>query len=156
MTAQVILAETGDIKRFPSYKKFVGFTGLGISERSSGGRIRRGGICKQGNTHVRWLLVEAAHKAKRSDPNLKCYFDRIACRRGRNKATVAVARKLAKICCWLICTIEAHASCLLYRISNLLKPDSRHRQQHHQRLGDLLNRTVSLFHLSRRVPGWRL
>lgn len=110
LTAQVILAEVGDMKRFPTDKKFVGYTGLGISERSSGGKIRHGGIAKQGNTHIRWLLVEAAHKAKCSDPNLKRYFDRIAYRRGRNKATVALARKLAKICWYLIVKEESYDS----------------------------------------------
>lgn len=103
LTAQVIMAEVGVMERFPSPKHFASYCGLAVSQRSSGGKTHFGSITKQGNRNIRWLLVEAAQKAKFSDPNLKRFFDRIAYKRGRNKATVAVARKLAEIC-WQVVT----------------------------------------------------
>src|SRR5204862_217212 len=56
------------ITRFPRSRKLVSYLGLNPSEDSSGERRRTGAISKQGNTMLRWLLVEAAQKAARSDP----------------------------------------------------------------------------------------
>jgi transposase len=103
LSAQVIMAEAGEMGRFPSAKHFASYCGLAVSQRSSGGKNRFGSITKQGNKNIRWILVEGAQKAKSSDPNLKRFFDRIAYKRGRSRATVAVARKLAEIC-WQIVT----------------------------------------------------
>lgn len=95
--ANVILAEAGDIRRFATPKHFAGYTGLVCSQRSSGGRQHFGKITKQGNKILRWVFVEAAQKAKISDPNLRSFADRIASKKGRGRATVALARKLAEI-----------------------------------------------------------
>jgi transposase len=103
LSAQVILAEVGQMERFRTAKHFASYCGLAVSQRSSGGKTRFGGITKQGNKNIRWILVEGAQKAKFSDPNLKRFFDRIAFKRGRSKAVVAVARKLAEIC-WQVAT----------------------------------------------------
>jgi len=51
---------------------------------------RRGGITKQGNKWVRWALVQAP----RHDPKLRLFFERVAARRGKKKAIVALARKI--------------------------------------------------------------
>ena len=103
LSAQVIMAEAGQMERFRTAKHFASYCGLAVSQRSSGGKNRFGGITKQGNKNIRWILVEGAQKAKSSDPNLKRFYDRIAYKRGRSKATVAVARKLAEIC-WQVAT----------------------------------------------------
>ena len=103
LSAQVILAEVGPMERFPTAKHFGSYCGLGVSQRSSGGKSRFGSITKQGNKYIRWILVEGAQKAKFSDPNLKRFFDRIAYKRGKSKAVIAVARKLAEIC-WQVVT----------------------------------------------------
>jgi transposase len=94
-TAMVVLYEVGDINRFCSARKFVGWVGLCPSVHQSGEHCRRGGITKQGNKWVRWALVQAAHQAARHDPKLRCFFERVAARRGVQKAIIAVARKLA-------------------------------------------------------------
>jgi transposase len=103
LSAQVIMAEVGNMERFPTAKHFASYCGLGISQRSSGGKNRFGSITKQGNKNLRWLLVEGAQKAKYLDPNLKKFFDRLAYKKGKSKATVAVARKLAEVC-WQVAT----------------------------------------------------
>lgn len=103
LSAQVIMAEVGNMERFPTSKHFASYCGLGISQRSSGGKERFGSITKQGNKNIRWLLVEGAQKAKGLDPNLKRFFDKLAYKKGKGKATVAVARKLAEIC-WQVAT----------------------------------------------------
>ncbi len=59
ITAMTIVAELGDITRFDSPRKLMGYLGLVPSESSSGPKIKRGGITKTGNGHVRRVLVEA-------------------------------------------------------------------------------------------------
>jgi transposase len=59
-TASAIVADVGDLRRFPSPGQFMSFLGLTPSESSSGDTRRRGSITKAGNTRVRRLLVEAA------------------------------------------------------------------------------------------------
>ena len=60
ITAMTIMAELGDITRFDSPRQLMKYLGLVPSESSSGPRVRRGGITKTGNGHVRRVLVEAA------------------------------------------------------------------------------------------------
>jgi len=89
-----ILSAIGDIDRFPSAKKLVGYSGLGARVRSSGTTHRSGGITKQGRTELRTALVEAAWKAVETDDHWGDKFDRLAARTGKRKAIVAIARKL--------------------------------------------------------------
>jgi len=93
-TAMVVLCEIGDINRFSSARKLVRWAGLCPSLHQSGDRCRMGKIIKQGNKWVRWALVQAAHQAARHDPELRRFFERVAGRRGVQKAVVAVARKM--------------------------------------------------------------
>lgn len=60
ITAMTIMAELGDITRFDSPRQLMKYLGLVPSEHSSGSSVRRGGITKAGNGHVRRVLVEAA------------------------------------------------------------------------------------------------
>jgi transposase len=60
LTATTIVAEIGDLKRFTSAPQLMAYLGLVPSEHSSGGSVRRGGITKTGNSHVRRVLVESA------------------------------------------------------------------------------------------------
>lgn len=60
ITAATIMAEIGDLTRFDSAPKLMSYLGLVPSEHSSGSSVRRGGITKTGNSHVRRVLVEAA------------------------------------------------------------------------------------------------
>jgi len=60
LTAVTIVAEIGDLKRFASAPQLMAYLGLVPSEHSSGASVRRGGITKTGNSHVRRVLIEAA------------------------------------------------------------------------------------------------
>src|ERR1043166_9575789 len=60
ITAVSIVAEVGSLSRFEKPRQLMGYSGLVSSEFSSGHRIRRGGITKTGNAHLRRVLVEAA------------------------------------------------------------------------------------------------
>jgi transposase len=60
ITAVSIVAEVGSLARFEKPRQLMGYSGLVSSEFSSGNRIRRGGITKTGNAHLRRVLVEAA------------------------------------------------------------------------------------------------
>ena len=60
LSAMIILSELYDLRRFESPRQLMAFIGLVPSERSSGSSVRRGGITKTGNNHVRRILVEAA------------------------------------------------------------------------------------------------
>ena len=60
VTAMTVVAELGDITRFDSPRQLMKYLGLVPSEHSSGTKVRRGGITKTGNSHVRRVLVESA------------------------------------------------------------------------------------------------
>jgi transposase len=92
--AAVFVAEIGDADRFPSAVNLVSWAGLTPKHRESDTVVRRGPITKQGSGLVRWAAVEAAQKIPASAGWLVSSRARIAERRGRNIATVAVARKL--------------------------------------------------------------
>lgn len=70
------------------------YTGLTPSEHSSGEQVRRGRISKQGNRHLRAILIEIAWRAIGKDPALATFFQRLLPRTGTTRAIVAVARKL--------------------------------------------------------------
>jgi transposase len=71
------------------------YFGLIPSEHSSGGRQQLGKISKQGSSFLRFLLVEAGQTAARYDAELGRFYRRLAVRKHRALAKVAVARKLA-------------------------------------------------------------
>jgi transposase len=60
MTAVTLVAEVGELSRFARAPQVMGYSGLGAREHSSGAAIRRGGITKTGNAHVRRVVIEAA------------------------------------------------------------------------------------------------
>jgi transposase len=89
-----ILSAIGDISRFESPKKLVGYSGLGASVHSSGQIFRQGRITKSGRRELRTALIEAAWAAVNSDPYWKEEFARLTHRLDQGKAIVAVARRL--------------------------------------------------------------
>jgi transposase len=107
LTSTALRAIVGDIQRFPSGRHFASWLGLTPNERSSAEKRRLGKISKQGDVYLRTLLVHgarsallAAHRAERAGNSL----DRLRrwaldCerQRGHNKATVALANRLARI-----------------------------------------------------------
>jgi transposase len=96
ITAMTFLLELGDISRFPNSISFSSYLGLTPSQHSSGEHIRLGHITREGNAHLRRVLIESAWTVIRYDPFLREKYERIKAR-GTNgkKAIVAVARSLA-------------------------------------------------------------
>lgn len=119
LTAMVLATEVGDVRRFSTPRKLMDYFGLTVSEFSSGGKERRGGITKAGNGRCRRVLVEAAwnyrhapreskalrgrregqpgvviEHARRAEHRLKKRFDALEKRMRSTKAAVAVAREL--------------------------------------------------------------
>ena len=93
-TALVILAEIGDITRFPTARKLVGYSGLAPRVRQSGKSERTGRLAKSGPKTLRWAAVEAAQPAwRRSNPWHRLYSD-VSRRQGYGQAKAAVARKV--------------------------------------------------------------
>jgi len=90
VTGLVVLSAIGDISRFPSAKKLVGYAGLGARVHASG----LGGSPIQGRRELRTALIEAAWVTVRFDSCWREQFERLAQRIGRRKAIVAIARKL--------------------------------------------------------------
>ena len=95
VTALAMVLTLGPAERFGSAKQVGSYFGLIPSEESSGGKQRLGRISKQGSSFLRFLLVEAGQTAARLDPQLKRFYKRLAMRKNRSIAKVAVARKLA-------------------------------------------------------------
>lgn len=93
-SALLVLAEIGDITRFPEPKKLVAFAGLCPSTHQSGAVTYHGRLTKQGSTWLRWVLVEAAQRYAKAPGRLGTFYRRLARKKGPNTAKVAVARKL--------------------------------------------------------------
>jgi len=95
VTALAMVLTLGPAERFASAKQVGSYFGLIPSEYSSGGRQKLGRITKQGSSFLRFLLVEAGQSAVRKDAELGRFYRRLAARKHRALAKVAVARKLA-------------------------------------------------------------
>lgn len=94
LIARTLSCELGDMSQFSNERALFSFTGLTPGEYSSGDKIRRGHISRQGSPRLRHMLVQAAWLAVRDDKALREVFERIAKRAGKKRAIVAVARKL--------------------------------------------------------------
>lgn len=103
VTATALVAFVGGVLRFPRSRKFASFIGLTPKENSSGQKRRLGRISKQGDVYLRTLLIHGARTvlvaAKRSKhpDRLRAWALKVLQRRGMNKATVALANKMARI-----------------------------------------------------------
>jgi transposase len=96
--AMLVIAEVGDVDRFGTARQLCSWAGMTPTVRSSDQRTRLGHISHQGSPALRWALVEAAQHAARGGGPLRQAFERIAKRRGRQVAKVAVARKILTLC----------------------------------------------------------
>jgi transposase len=92
----------GDWRRFPRGRQVGSYLGLIPVEESSGNKRRLGHISKQGNSLVRWLLVEAAVLAQRKDPSWHRQYLRLSLTRHHGVAKLAIARKLAVRLYWML------------------------------------------------------
>jgi transposase len=98
VTAVAIWAELGDVRRFASSRHAVRHTGLDITVYSSHGKRAPGHLARQGPPVLRWALFEAAKCAARASSPDHAYYRQVKDRLGGNRATLAVARKLARRC----------------------------------------------------------
>jgi transposase len=106
--ALLILAEVGDVTRFPSARKLASYAGLVPTTRSSGGHTYHGRITKQGSSWLRWALIEAAtHLARQAGP-LRRFYERHRHRKGAKIARVALARKLLVQVYWMLRNEESY------------------------------------------------
>ena len=107
--AETIIAELGtDMSRFPSAAHAASWARLSPGQNESAGKRRSSRIGK-GNRYLRSALVQAAHAAvKVKDSFLAAFYLRLAARRGRKKALVAVAHKLLVIVYTLLKTGEQY------------------------------------------------
>src|SRR5574342_705917 len=101
VTAVTVWAAIGDIRRFAEPKYLVGYAGLGTRVHESGMTMRTGKITKAGRRDLRTVLIEAANVAANTHPHWKAELARLEPRLGRNKAVVAIARKLL-IAVWYV------------------------------------------------------
>ena len=91
--AAILVAEIGDVSRFPSPAHLCSWVGLTPRHRESDHKTRRGRISKQGSKLLRWALIEGISRYH-GGPVLAAQHHTIAKRRGNNKARVATARKV--------------------------------------------------------------
>jgi transposase len=101
LTALAFVLIIGRADRFQCGKQIASYLGLVPLEESSGQRRRLGHITKQGNSLLRFLLVEAAQVTVRSDQEWRSKYFHLAMRRGRKIAKVAIARRLAVRLYWM-------------------------------------------------------
>lgn len=95
------LAAVDDVNRFRSSRKLVGYSGLAPTVRSSGERTEYGSISREGRAELRAVWVQIAHLVAiddgRATAPLRRWFTRVASKRGKKTATVALARRLLVI-----------------------------------------------------------
>jgi len=94
VTALTWVLEVGEPRRFSSIAHAVSYCGLTAALVSSADKQQRGPISRQRNAHLQTVLIEAAKLAPRWNPQLAAVHTRELSRGHRNRATLAVARKL--------------------------------------------------------------
>jgi transposase len=104
IVATALVAEVGDWKAFSSGRSLAAWIGLVPRQHSTGGKERLGGISKQGNRYLRWLLITGAMaviRYARQHGTKRLWLARIMERRPVKVAAVALANKIARIA-WAI------------------------------------------------------
>jgi len=95
VTTDVILSETGDVRRFRGAKRIVAYAGLDPGFRESAGKGKQLSITKEGSRLLRWALIETAWRLVRKTARWRGLFDRLRATTGhKKKAIVGVARRL--------------------------------------------------------------
>jgi len=90
------ILEVGDPARFSSSRDAISYCGLCSAQRESAGKEQRGPISKKRNKHLQTMLIEAAKLAPNWNPQLAALHEKELARGNRNRATLAVARKLVE------------------------------------------------------------
>ena len=94
VTVDTILAELGDWTRFRKADAVISYAGLDPGVRESDGHRKDLKISKAGSPLLRWIMIQLAHRMKRTTVRWGRMFEQISRRAGKKKATVAVARRL--------------------------------------------------------------
>jgi transposase len=103
LTATAMVGFVGNAERFPSGRHFASYLGLTPREHSSGLVRRVGRISKRGDVYLRMLLIHGARtvlwgaKRREHPDRLRSWAQELQQRRGHNKATAALANRLARI-----------------------------------------------------------
>jgi len=100
IVATALVAEVGDWKAFSSGRNLAAWIGLVPKQHSTGGKDRLGGISKQGNRYLRWLLIAgsmAVIRHARQHGTKRLWLARIMERRPIKVAAVALANKIARM-----------------------------------------------------------
>jgi transposase len=104
ITGTALLARVGDVHRFRSGRHFASYLGITPREHSSGLKQRFGRISKRGDAYLRHLLIHGARsvicharRAKTPQDRLRAWALKLQTRTRHNKATVALANKIARI-----------------------------------------------------------
>jgi transposase len=101
LTALAYVLIIGTAQRFHCGKQIGTYVGMIPSEDSSGGKQRLGHISKQGNSLLRFSLVEAAQAASRMNPDWRRRYIHLAMRRHKSIAKVALGRRLGVRLYWM-------------------------------------------------------
>ncbi|MDO8931691.1 MAG: IS110 family transposase [Rhodocyclaceae bacterium] len=96
VTALTWVLEIGELDRFSSSRHAISYCGLCSAQHESAGKEQRGPISKQRNKHLQTTLIEAAKLAPRWNEQLALLHEKELARGNRNRATLAVARKLVE------------------------------------------------------------
>ena len=106
--ALLLVAEIGDVRRFPDAEKLCSYAGLVPSVRRSGGTTKHGGITHEGSRWIRWALIQAVHVHIRFDTELTTFYRRLAVSKPRQVAVTATARKMLKVVYWMLRNRESY------------------------------------------------
>jgi transposase len=93
-SAMVMLAEMGDVARFPNKQALASYAGLVPVVRESAGKRKRGSITHEGSNTLRWILLQVAQVACRYSPAVQAWYSELRRRKPAQVARIAVARKL--------------------------------------------------------------
>jgi transposase len=100
--ALLLVAEIGDVSRFPDSESLCSYAGLVPVVWSSGGSTHHGGITREGSKWIRWALTQAVHVHIRYDTNLTRFYKRLAAKKPSQVAVMATARKMLKVIYWML------------------------------------------------------
>jgi transposase len=100
--ALLMAAEVGPLDRFPTSHHLTSYAGLVASTRSSGDKTRHGSVGPAGSPWLKWILIEAVQTLKRRPGPVRAHYERLLRAKGKQKATVAAARKLCCYVYWML------------------------------------------------------
>lgn len=114
LTASILASLIGSGSAFKNGRNLAAFLGLVPRQHSSGGKTKLYGITKHGDTYVRTLLAHGArtvikYASKKTDP-ISCWINKLVARRGKNRATIALAAKMARMALAIIKTQKPYTS----------------------------------------------